>query len=90
MQAGSDFLLAHVLCSVASAQLCAKEIDIKVAEKLDKKALEFICKLEMLLPPGFFNLMQHMILHLAYEVLKGGGAVQFCWQFGPERVNKDL
>jgi hypothetical protein len=53
-------------------QLCAKEIDIKVAEKLDKQEPELLCKLEMLLPPGFFNLMQHMILHLPYEVLKGG------------------
>jgi hypothetical protein len=43
----------------------------------------------MLLPPGFFNPMQHMILHIPQEVLKGG-PVQFCWQFGLERVNKDI
>jgi len=46
-----------------------------------------LCKLEMLLPPGFFNPMQHMILHLAYEALQGG-PVSTRWQFGPERQMK--
>jgi hypothetical protein len=53
-------------------QLCAKELDIEVVKKLDQQAPELLCKLEMLLPPGFFNLMQHMILHLLQEALKGG------------------
>jgi hypothetical protein len=70
-------------------QLCAKELDIEVVKKLDQQAPELLCKLEMLLPPGFFNPMQHMILHLPQEALKGG-PVQFRWQFGPERVNKDI
>jgi hypothetical protein len=59
-------------------QLCAKELDIEVAKKLDQQPLELLCKLEMLLPPGFVNPMQHMILHLPQEALKGG-PVQFRW-----------
>jgi hypothetical protein len=53
-------------------QLCAKELDIDVVNKLDQQAPELLCKLEMLLSPGFFNPMQHMILHIPQEALKGG------------------
>jgi hypothetical protein len=70
-------------------QLCAKELDREVGKKLDKQALELLCKLEMLLPPGFFNLMQHMILHLPKEALLGS-TVQTRWQYGPERETKKL
>ena len=60
-------------------QLCAKELDYEVVAKLEEQAPEFLCKLEMIFPPGFFNLMQHMILHLAYEA-RMGGPVQFRWR----------
>ena len=58
-------------------QLCARELDRKVIEKLHEQAPELLCDLEMLLPPGFFNPMQHMILHLPQEALEGAlcGAV---------------
>ncbi len=58
-------------------QICARELDTKVIEKLDKEAPVLLCDLERIFPPGFFNPMQHMILHLAEECLKGGriGAV---------------
>ena len=61
-------------------EICAKELDKDMVKKLDKQAPELLCKLEMLLPPGFFNPMQHMILHLAYEALKGG-PVATRWQY---------
>jgi hypothetical protein len=70
-------------------QLCAKELDREVVKKLDKQAPELLCKLEMLLPPGFFNPMQHMILHLPKEALLGS-TVQTRWQYGPERETKKL
>jgi hypothetical protein len=31
-----------------------------------------LCKLEKIFPPGFFNLMQHLILHHPYEAWMGG------------------
>ena len=70
-------------------QLCAKELDRKVVEKLDKQAPVLLCKLEMLLPPGFFNPMQHMILHLPREALLGAN-VQTRWQYPPVRETKKL
>ena len=53
--------------------LCAKEVSKEVIEKLHKKAPELIVKLEKIFPPGFFTPMTHLILHLANEVLLGGG-----------------
>ena len=53
-------------------QICARELDIKVMEKLDKEAPVLLCDLERIFPPGFFNPMQHMILHLVDECIKGG------------------
>jgi hypothetical protein len=53
-------------------QICARELDTKVIEKLDKEAPILLCNLEKIFPPGLFNPMQHMILHLAAECLKGG------------------
>jgi hypothetical protein len=52
-------------------QICARELDTKVIEKLDKEAPVLLCDLERIFPPGFFNPMQHMILHLMAECLKG-------------------
>jgi hypothetical protein len=43
-------------------QICARELDTKVIEKLDKEAPMLHCDLEKIFPPGFFNPMQHMIL----------------------------
>jgi hypothetical protein len=53
-------------------QICARELDTKVIEKLDKEALVLLCDLEKIFPPGFFNPIQHMILHLTAKCLKGG------------------
>ena len=48
-----------------------------------------LCDLERIFPPGFFNPMQHMILHLADECIKGGP--NWCrWQYPPERETQKL
>ena len=53
-------------------QLCAKELDRKLVEKLDEQAAELLCDLETIHPPGFFNPQQHLILPLAHEAKLGG------------------
>ena len=53
-------------------QLCAKELSRAVVEQMEKLAPVLLCKLEKIFPPGFFNPMQHMILHLPYEARMGG------------------
>ena len=44
--------------------LCAKELSPGVLDEMEELAPELICKLEKIFPPGFFNPMQHLILHL--------------------------
>jgi hypothetical protein len=45
-------------------QLCAKEIRRDVMEQLEKEAPVLLCKLKKIFPPGFFNPMQHLFIHL--------------------------
>jgi hypothetical protein len=45
-------------------------------EKLEQQIPVFVCKLEKRFPPGFFNPMQHLLVHLPYEA-KVGGPVQY-------------
>jgi hypothetical protein len=53
-------------------QICAKEISKNMMEKLEKEILVLLCKLAKIFPPGFFNLMQHLLIHIPYEAKVGG------------------
>ena len=70
-------------------QLCAKEIMKGMMEKLEKEVPVLLCKLEKIFPPGFFNPMQHLLIHLPYEA-KVGGPVQYRWMYHIERALKHL
>ena len=48
-----------------------------------------ICELESIFPPGMFNPMQHLLVHLATEP-RLGGPVHTRWMFVTEREQKDL
>jgi len=39
-----------------------------------------LCKLEMIFPPGFFNVMEHLPVHLEEEA-QLGGSVQYRWTY---------
>ena len=53
-------------------QLCAKELSRTMVADMERMAPVLLCKLEKIFPPGFFNPMQHLILHLPYEARMGG------------------
>jgi hypothetical protein len=62
-------------------QLCVKGLSRTVIEDLERMAPVLLCKLEKIFPLDFFNLMQHLILHLPYEAPMEGpcrfvGAIQ--------------
>jgi hypothetical protein len=59
-------------------QIHAKEIIKSMMEKLKKEIPLLLYKLEKIFPPGFFNLMQHLLIHILYEA-KVGGPVQYRW-----------
>jgi hypothetical protein len=39
---------------------------------LEKEISMLICKLEKIFPLGWFNAMQHLLVHLPYEAKLGG------------------
>ena len=70
-------------------QICAKEISKNMMEKLEKQIPVLLCKLEKIFPPGFFNPMEHLLIHIPYEA-KVGGPVQYRWMYHIERALKNL
>ena len=60
-----------------------------MVEKLEKTTSELLSKLEKIFPPGFFLLMQHLILHLSNEA-RLGGPVQNRWCYPIERCLKTI
>jgi hypothetical protein len=69
--------------------LCAKEIKKEMMKKLEKEILVLLCKLEKIFPPGWFNPMQHLLIHLPYEA-KVGCPMQYRWMYPFERALKRL
>jgi hypothetical protein len=58
-------------------------------EELEKEISVLICKLEKIFPPGWFNAMQHLVVHLPYEA-KLGGPQQYRWMYHIERALNNL
>ena len=40
-------------------------------EQLEKDIVIILCKLEMILPPSFFDVMVHLAVHLPREAMNG-------------------
>jgi hypothetical protein len=70
-------------------QLCAKEIMVEMMQKLEKEISVLLCKMEKFFPPGFFNPMQYLLIHLPYED-KVGGPIQYRWMYHIERALRYL
>jgi hypothetical protein len=64
--------------------LYSKVIDVVEIEKWEAKIPEIMCKLEMVFPPSFFDMMVHLTIHLATEV-RIAGPVQFRDMWSTER-----
>ncbi|XP_074288178.1 uncharacterized protein LOC141613344 [Silene latifolia] len=70
--------------------LCVSTIKVDdVCNCPEKNIPEILCKLEMIFPPSFFNSMEHLPVHLPYEV-KVGGPVQYRWMYPFERFLNHL
>jgi hypothetical protein len=70
-RAFSQTMLAEL--SYFYRQLCAKEITVEMMQKMKKEIPVVLCRMEKNLPPGFFNPMQHLLIHLPYEAKVGIG-----------------
>jgi hypothetical protein len=48
-----------------------------------------VCKMETIFPLGWFNAMQHLLVHLSWKA-RVEGPVQFMWMYTQERELKKL
>ena len=65
-------------------KLCAKTLYVNDLEKLEQGIIFILCKLERIFPPAFFDVMVHLMVHLAHEA-KLAGLVSYRWMYPFER-----
>lgn len=65
-------------------QLCTKVGSKSYFEDLSVKIALTLCELECIMPPSFFDIMEHLPIHLADEAAIGG-PVQYRWMYPIER-----
>ncbi|XP_042988830.1 uncharacterized protein LOC122316370 [Carya illinoinensis] len=79
-----DIALALTELSSFFKELCARTVDVNRLSKLQLDIVTILCKLEMIFPPSFFDVMVHLAVHLPREAILGG-PVQYRWMYPFER-----
>ncbi|XP_042962406.1 uncharacterized protein LOC122296669 [Carya illinoinensis] len=79
-----DVRLALTELSTFFKELCASTCKKEVLERLQTDIVFILCKLEMIFPPTFFDIMVHLAYHLPREALLAG-PVQYRWMYPFER-----
>ncbi|WMV38457.1 hypothetical protein MTR67_031842 [Solanum verrucosum] len=80
----------HKLClflknlKVPDGVLGSKELKIDNLEHIEAQIPITLCKLEKLFPPSFFDVMEHLPVHLASEA-KIAGPIHYRWMYYVER-----
>ncbi|XP_055961889.1 uncharacterized protein LOC130015557 [Mercurialis annua] len=69
--------------------LCGKSLRVDELEQIDSQIPITLCKLEQVFVPSFFDIMEHLPIHLANEA-KIGGPVQYRWMYPIEREMYEL
>jgi hypothetical protein len=54
--------------------VCAKVINVMEVQRMEALIPEIMCQLEKIFPPTFFDIMEHLTIHLATEVRHAGPA----------------
>ncbi|XP_042980097.1 uncharacterized protein LOC122310279 [Carya illinoinensis] len=79
-----DIALALTELSSFFKKLCSRTVDITHLSQLQSDIVIILCKLEMIFPPSFFDVMVHLAIHLPREAILGG-PVQYRWMYPFER-----
>jgi hypothetical protein len=53
-------------------QICAKQVSKTMMQKFEKEITVLVCKIEKVFPSRWFNVMQHLLVHLPWEARVGG------------------
>ena len=75
--------------SVFFRDLCSRVLTEEGINNLKTNAPVSMCNLEKIFPPSFFDVMEHLAIHLARE-LELGGPVQYRWMYIFERYMHHL
>ncbi|XP_042499868.1 uncharacterized protein LOC122078065 [Macadamia integrifolia] len=70
-------------------ELCSKFGKEEDFKRLGESVVLTLCKMERIFPPTFFDVMVHLIVHLAHEASLAG-PVQYRWMYPIERFLKRL
>ncbi|XP_048634050.1 uncharacterized protein LOC125608146 [Brassica napus] len=81
--------LALSAVGVFFRDLCSRTLQKNHVQMLKRNIVLIICNLEKIFPPSFFDVMQHLPIHLPYEA-ELGGPVQYRWMYVFERNFKKL
>ncbi|KAL3358884.1 hypothetical protein AABB24_015793 [Solanum stoloniferum] len=79
-----DVSLALIELGHFFQRLCCKTLKQDDLEQLERDIVIILCKLEMIFPPAFFDIMVHLAVHLPREAMYGG-PVQYRWMYKIER-----
>jgi hypothetical protein len=61
-------------------QICAKQVSKAMMQRLEKEIVVLVCKIKTVFPIRWFNVMQHLLVHLPLEA-RVGGPMQFRWMY---------
>jgi hypothetical protein len=50
--------------SYFNRQICGKQVSKVMMQRLEKEISVLVCKMKTVFPPGWFNVMQHLLVHL--------------------------
>ncbi|KAH7845791.1 hypothetical protein Vadar_006051 [Vaccinium darrowii] len=70
-------------------ELCSETLRLQVLEQLERDIALILCKLELIFPPSFFDVMVHLAIHLAHEAIIAG-PVRYRWMYPIERFLRTL
>ncbi|XP_042941123.1 uncharacterized protein LOC122275881 [Carya illinoinensis] len=79
-----DIRLALIELCTFFKELCARTLTYESLHRLQAEISIILCKLEMIFPPAFFDIMVHLAIHLPDEALLAG-PVQYRWMYPFER-----
>ena len=79
-----DVLEPLVELSEYFKNICSTVLQVDKLQEMQRNIRIILCKLERVFPPGFFNVMEHLPVHLAEEAYLGG-PVQYRWMYPFER-----
>jgi hypothetical protein len=66
--------------------ICSSKLNVDHIERLENNIVETVCKFKMIFSLLFFDSMEHLPVHLPFEV-KVGGPVQYRGMYPFERLD---